>query len=209
MDMKGRKGFSLVEMLVVIGIIAILSGAGMASFNAVTKRAQKAKAQELVSNVATALTAIYQKDGCWPRRILASGGGEGELTPEVAYDIAQKKMMALTTDPNNTSTKKTIGLDRMGIVTPWARDVIRRAGNGGVSDSTRVPSGGTIRDHRLRYAVDTDGKGYVNAQVGGQMLKIRGSAAVWCCGRDGELERYSVGLRKDDIYSWNKGQVVK
>ncbi len=206
---KVRRGFTLIEMLVVIGIIAILAGAGMATFSSATGRAQKAKGQELVSNVATALTAIYQKDGCWPHRILAAGNGEGEITAEIAYDLAKKKVMALTTDPNNSSNHKTVGLDRLGVVSPWATAVIKRAGKGTVSDTTKVPSGGTIHDHRLRFAVDTDGKGFVQANVGGETLTSRGPAAVWCCGMDGKIEKYSDGLRKDDIYSWNKQQIKK
>ena len=44
---------------------------------------------------------------------------------------------------------------------------------------------------------------------GGQSVKIRGSVAVWCCGRDGKLERYDKGRRGDDIYSWSHNQVEK
>ena len=202
-------GFTLVEMLVVIGIIAVLIGAGIGSFTAITKRAQKAKGQELVSNVATALTAIYQKDGCWPRRILAKGRNDGEVDEDIAYDITAKGMMSLTTDPNNSSSHKTIGLDRFGIISPWAAAVVKRGGKGGVNEGTRVPSGGTIREHRLHFAIDDDGDGYVDASVGGETVRVRGSAAVWCSGMDGKIEQYSVGVRGDDIYSWSKQQIKK
>ena len=205
-----RRGFTLVEMLVVIGIIAVLIGAGMASFSSVTKKAQKARAQELVIDTAAALEAIYQKDGCWPRRILAAGNGDGEITAEIAYDITTKgKTMALTTDPNNSSKHATVGHDRMGIVSPWAMDVIKKAGNKSVGESTKVPSGGTIQSHRLHFAVDTDGKGYVKGTVGGETVQIRGSVMVWCGGMDGKIEPYSKGKRGDDVYSWNDGQRKK
>lgn len=205
-----RKGFTLVEMLVVMGIIAVLIGAGVGSFSAMTKRANKAKGQELVSNVATALEAIYQKDGSWPRRILAAGGKDGEIDSKIAYDIANKGMMTLTLN-DNKEIHETAGLDRFGIVTPWAANVIKKGGANGVSESTKVPSGGTIRDHRLHFAVDTDDDGYVDASVGGTTLKIRGAAAVWSVGMSGGDKGkpwpYKEGLRKDDIYSWSKGQV--
>ena len=203
------RGFTLIEMLVVIGIIGILSGIGVATFSAVTGKAQKARCQELVSNVATALSAIYEKDGCWPRRILAEGKSEGRLTAEIAYDIANKKMMSLTIDTKNSENHRTIGADRMGIVTPWAAAVIKKAGKKSIGEGTKVPSGGTISDHVLRFAVDVDGKGYVKANVGGETLTIRASAVVWCCGKDGKLRPYSEGLRQDDVYSWNRGQIKR
>lgn len=204
-----KKGFSLVEMLVVMGIIAVLVGAGLAGYTASTRKAQKSRGQELVNNVATALELIYQEDGCWPRRILAEGQSDGELTPEIAYDLAKRKKMTLTIDTQNEQNHRTVGIDRMGVVTPWATAVIKRAGTGSVGDSTKVSTGGTIKDHRLHFAVDTEGRGYVRASVGGESVEIRGAAAVWCCGMDGKLEPYSKGLRSDDIYSWGRGQVRK
>ena len=203
-----KRGFTLVEMLVVIGIIAILAGAGMASFSSATKKAQKAHAQELVSNVATALEAVYQKEGSWPRRILANGSGEGELNDDVAYELAVRNMMSLTYDK---SKKKTTGSDRFGVVSPWAQKVIGRKAGKGVSKGDKVPTGGTIEKHVVRYAVDTEGQGFVNAVVGGVSVRIRGTAAAWCCGADGEMEPYSASSasRVDDVYSWSAQQVVK
>lgn len=199
-------GFTLIEMLVVIGILAILIGAGMSTFSAATRKAQQARAREVVSNVATALEAIYQREGSFPRRVLAKGSRDGEMTADVAYELAKRKAMTLTYDDN---TKKTVGADRCGILTPWGQDTVKRKGNSGVADSTKVPSGGTIHDHRIRFAVDTEGRGYVEASVGGETVRIRASAVAWSCGRDGKIEKYSDGLRRDNCYSWSRQQVEK
>ena len=203
-----KPAFSLVEMLVVIGILAILIGAGLATFTSSTKKAQKVRGQELVHNVAVALEKIYQDEGAWPRQIIAASGSEKGLDENVAYALAKRKAMTLSYDPEG-KTKKTTKLDRFGVVSPWAQDVIRRKGDSGVSESTSVDSGGTIADHRLRFAVDTEGKGTVTASVGGESVTIRGSVMVWCAGQDGKLEKYKTGLRKDDIYSWGAQQRVK
>ena len=56
-----KSGFTLVEMLVVIGIIAVLSAAGMVGYSRIIKSARKAKTVELVANAATALAHILNK----------------------------------------------------------------------------------------------------------------------------------------------------
>ena len=59
----------------------------------------------------------------------------------------------------------------------------------------------------MRYAIDLNGDGVIpGVQVGGETIDIRATAAVWCCGKDGKMESYSAGLKKDDVYSWTIGQ---
>ena len=150
-----KKGFTLIEMLVVVGIIAILMGASIAGFSKMTKTAEKAKCQELVRNTATAMAAIFNRDGFWP--------------------------------------------------TPWATAYIKSHGTG-ASLSSKIGEY-TIKDHILHFALDLDGDGIIEgANVGGESIDVRATAIVWCCGKDGKLEAYSAGLRKDDVYSFTFGQ---
>lgn len=202
-----KRGFTLIEMLVVVGIIAILMGIGLGSFSSSTKSAQKARGQEYVSNVATALETIYQREGSWPRRLQSEGASDGKLDENVAYELAKRKVMTLTYDKDS---KKTTGLDRCGIVTPWAQDTIKAVGIG-ANTGTKVSSGGTIgNDHYIHFAIDGNDDGIVNASVGGTAVNIRGSVAVWCGGMDGVIVPYKGGGGKvDDIYSWTIDQVVK
>ena len=211
--MKNRKGFTLIEMLVVIGMIAVLIGATSMGYASFVKKAQAARGRELVMNVKTALEAVLQKEDAWPRAILAEGaGGEGEMKPEVGGELARRGVLTLTyrktTDEGTGETKYVLsGLDQCGVVTPWAEATIKRKlASGSVSDTEKVPSGGTIKDHRLRFAIDDDYDGYVNVNAsitGKGSAKVRASACVWCCGYDGKFGT------KDDIFSWTRGQEAK
>ena len=192
-------------MLVVMGILAILIGASIAGFSHATDKARSSLCQELVHNVATALEQVLQDEDGWPQRILQGASGEGKMTDEVGGELARRKVLSLTyretTNDKDEKVYKLVGLDQCGVVSPWARDVIKRlAAKGSVSLSARVPSGGKIDDHILRYAVDDDLDGIVNVNSQGGGVAVRASVAVWCCGKDGKF-----GTR-DDIKSWSKGQ---
>ena len=192
-------------MLVVMGILAILIGASIAGFSHATDKARSSLCQELVHNVATALEKVLQDEDGWPQRILQGASGEGKMTDEVGGELARRKVLSLTyretTNDKDEKVYKLVGLDQCGVVSPWARDVIKRlAAKGSVSLSARVPSGGKIDDHILRYAVDDDLDGIVNVNSQGGGVAVRASVAGWCCGKDGKF-----GTR-DDIKSWSKGQ---
>lgn len=197
-----RKAFTLIEMLVVVAIIGILVSVSLVAFGPATGAAEKARCQELVSNTATALTALFNDKGRWPKALLNNGGAtEGKLDENAAYPLAKGGYMTLSSENGRLS-----GYDKFGVVTPWAMKVIKDKGTS-ASLSTRVPGGGTIQDHVLRYALDTDGDGIIDgATVGGQSVDVRATAIVWCCGKDGKIEAYSEGIRRDDVYSWHKGQ---
>jgi len=201
------RGFTLMEMLVVIGIISLLIGVSVGGYTKMTKTAEKTKAQELVANTATALTVLFNKEGSWPRRLLTDGKSDGRLDKDAAYVLAKAGVMSLTTEGG-----KLDGVDRFGIVTPWASTVLKRLGTKGALAS-KVGSC-TVQDHILHFAVDIDGDGLIEgANVGGENLTIRATAAVWCIGKSGGDKGspwpYSKGLSRDDVYSWTREQVKK
>ena len=211
-----RGGFTLIEMLVVIGIIIVLICASIGGYSKMTKSAERAKAHELVLNVATALTALDQQEGNWPTRLATNGKTDGQLDKDAAVPLALGKYLSLTTKAktgeDGRATVELTGLDQFGVVTPWATAVIKRRGaKAQISD---VVSGTTtIKDHILHYALDLDGDGVIRgANVGGESVDVRATAIVWSIGKSGGNKGqpwpYHTGLKKDDVYSWSPGQTT-
>lgn len=211
-----NSAFTLIEMLVVLGIIAILIGASIGGYSAMTKSAERARCQELVSNAATALTAIFQNEGSWPKKLAEQGATDGKLDKDRAYTLVAngRSYFSLTKSDDGRTLA---GHDRFGIVTPWAQAVIKRLGSS-ASEGSRVGSM-TVDDHILHYALDLDGDGKIlGASVGGKSVDVRATAIVWCCGKDGVIDPYPYGGgsggkgssgsggKTDDVYSWTPAQ---
>ena len=204
-----KKGFTLVEMLVVIGIISVLAAAAIGGFAGATKKAQIARGRELVSNVATALSAIYQETGRWPEALVdANGGDEYKLGKIAGAVLARKGVFSLSCQKNRETGKYELtGVDRFGVLDPWAEQTMRNDQNAGVG--TRVPSGGTVGDHIVRFAIDVEGEGLVKATVCGKSITVRAQAIAWSCGPDGKFDSLDKMGRSDDIFSFREGQIVK
>ena len=198
-----RKGFTLVEIMVVIGILGILLAVMVRGMSSAPKKAERQKCEELVKNAADALTMLYNKFGYWPEVLVQKQNSESGLDEIAGYVLAANGCMSLQYD---SDSERLTGLNRLGIVSPWAESVIKSKGTS-ASLSSPVPSGGSVSDHRLRFALDLDGDNIIdNVNVGGETVNIRGTAAVWCCGMDGKIEPYSSGQRGDDVYSWDRGK---
>jgi prepilin-type N-terminal cleavage/methylation domain-containing protein len=210
--MNSKKGFTLIEMLVVIGILAILMGATIGGFSAVTQKAQRAQTQEAVSNAATAFGVLYSKLGLWPQPLFAAkkNNGYAVMDANVARVFARHGLLNINASKNKDKNGKTTivlkGASKFGVLDPAGEKVMRR--NSSASEGTAVPGGGTIKDHLLYFAVDQDGDGIVSRSEGA-IVDIRATAVVWCAGRNGKLDDYAMYGRIDDVFSWQKSHEQK
>lgn len=213
-----KKGFSLIEMLVVIGIIAVLSGALIVGMDRVRKTAQRSKAQEIVSNTATALGLIFQKEMGWPKLLLNWSGKQLEAEP--SHVFVRFNMLGLSYDSRSYNASKhsgvikLIGADRCGIVDPWATAVLKRKTSSTEKDGLdlKVDTGGKVQDHILWFAIDDDGDGITDVRIpNSSPIRVRAPACVWGAGADGKLGKYGERDKAsaDDVYSWARGQEVK
>lgn len=217
--MKTKKGFTLVELLVVMSIIAILSGSLISVYNRIQRSSQRAKAQESVDNLRTSLVAMHQQKGRWPvdfgKALFTYGGKDGSgmgAVVSVARLFAKHGYMGVAYK-GSKDDPQLIGKDRVGIVDPWACAILQKTeGAQGSGLNLRVPSGGTVQDHILYFAIDDNGDGIVEATVCGQKIRVRGEAIAWCAGADGKLGSGYLKRTKenaDNVYSWTRGQEVK
>ena len=226
-----RTGFTLIEMMVVIGIIAILAAALTGGYSYVVKSAQRAKAVEAVSNARTALEQLYiKRDNTWPRAIIeARREGDYQVMDENVAKVLFKNGL-LNVDCKKTSDAEDLdaytlrGVDRCGIADPWAQDVLRKADktlNGNALLTKEVSSGGRVQDHLIYFAVDQNGDGFVEKSEGAPVNKVRATVITWCAGADGGLGDCSTDKRGkvsangrtvsngDNIYSWQRAQEVQ
>jgi len=62
-----KKGFTLIELMVVISIIGLLSAIAMPKFSNITKSAKAAQVQGNLANIRTAVNMFHAKTGVYPK----------------------------------------------------------------------------------------------------------------------------------------------
>lgn len=207
-----KKGFTLVEILVVLAIIATLMGALLSSMGGAKEEADKAKVRQLVIDTATALKTVYGKNSnTWPKTVLTHNNKQ--VDDKVAVVFARNGLMGLAFKTSGDDITLQ-GNDRCGIVDHWGVAALKKSnstqGSGDKSKKVGSGAGGTVEDHILWYAVDEDGDGVTEISAEGiGSLKVRAEACVWSAGKDGKVSPYTDGERSDDVHSWSAGQVEK
>lgn len=198
-----RRNFTLVELLVVIGIIAILAGMLMAGIMYAPAKAQKAKAQ---AEITTLMNAIKQYESAYgvlpiPSGALSKDGTLGEDDYKLMIHILQADSEGLSSSADKEKVKKqnkrsTKFLDIQGnepgvFTDPWDEkyNVVFDA------------------DYDGKITIDKDDTVKlipgVNIQLKDNKYTYRFSVIIWCKGNDRKSSSTASNkVNEDNVYSF-------
>jgi prepilin-type N-terminal cleavage/methylation domain-containing protein len=96
---RRARGFSLIELMLVVVMIAVLASLSIPYYYRFSARAQKAEIGLVVGHMRTAFTNYYQSNGRFPA--VPSGGATSSYNPTYPGPIPVGQMAAwVTTDPD-------------------------------------------------------------------------------------------------------------
>ncbi len=103
---RGERGFTLIELAVVIAIIAILAAAAVPTYKGVVQRSHKAEAQNVISEIRSLAWQYYLEKGAWP-----STGDVNQWGPQIGFTNPGGKFTYSLYTPAGTTN---LGIEAVG-----------------------------------------------------------------------------------------------
>ena len=124
-----QKGFTLIELMIVVAIIGILAAVAIPAYSDYTARAQAAEPVELMAGFKTPLAEWYADKGAWPAAIASLGGTTaGKYTAAINGTAGTGPVYTIlatmnASGVNSSIQSKTIGLKTSNGGQTWNCDI--------------------------------------------------------------------------------------
>jgi type IV pilus assembly protein PilA len=87
--MRRQKGFTLIELMIIVAIIAILAAIAIPAYNDFTTRSKISEGMSLASTAQLSILEYYVMTGRWPENNLAAGLAESnEISGEYVASVS-------------------------------------------------------------------------------------------------------------------------
>ena len=146
--MKQRKGFTLIELMIVIAIIIILAAIAIPNYLRMTDRARRSRVAGDFASTATALEAYMVDWGAYPLTTVpgtAEQFGKLHLTTRIYYEIVGSSSATLNLTTHTTLTGEAGGIEYI------------KAGTLASMYNPFIPTSATDGDLDYYYKSDTTG----------------------------------------------------
>ena len=198
---RRRRGFTLVELLVVITIIIVLAAAGFAAAMKAMERAKKTKAQAALTAVEQAVNQFYNEYGRLPA-INSSASADAQY--ETALEDGKKLLEPLLAK-EDTSASTVQNPKQLAFLSVTEGKIKGTAGIDGLVYET----GSTAKvrglydpwGHPYKIMLDNDYDEELTVNIGGTTKNLHGRrVAVWSLGADGKSD--DAKTANDDVKNW-------
>ena len=99
--MLKRKGFTLLELMIVVIIIGILATVAIPQFTSVVEKARAAEAITILGSIRTGMSLYYLESGVYPANQSSLSG----ISSILGLDATSTLWNFATTDPSATATR--------------------------------------------------------------------------------------------------------
>ncbi|HEZ7054901.1 TPA: pilin [Neisseria meningitidis] len=144
-----QKGFTLIELMIVIAIVGILAAVALPAYQDYTARAQVSEAILLAEGQKSAVTEYYLNHGIWPANnssagVATSADIKGKYVQKVEVNNGVVTATMLSTGVNNEIKGKKLSLwakRQAGSVKWFCGQPVTRAANGANNDEVTAATG--------------------------------------------------------------------
>ena len=106
-----QKGFTLIELMIVVAIIGILAAVALPAYQDYTKRSHVSEGLSLAGGAKTAVTEYYSSEGSWPSDNAAAGiAGASSITGNAVTQVEVDESLITVTFNQKVENNATIEL---------------------------------------------------------------------------------------------------